>query len=52
MRVGGVGGTAFFPRGRGERENVGIICHVNETGRGKKTTRKKKTVNNDHINIT
>lgn len=40
MRVGGDGGVGggagVYSRGRGGRENVGIIRHVNETGRGKK----------------
>lgn len=37
---GGVGGRAgVYSRGKGGRENVGIIRHVNETGRGKKSTR-------------
>lgn len=56
LRVGGdgtvgrvVGGV--YSRG-GERENVGIIRHVNETGQGKKEHEKKSTVNNDHIYIT
>lgn len=46
LRVGGdgtvgrvVGGV--YSRG-GERENVGIIRHVNETGQGKKSTRKNQ----------
>lgn len=36
----GVGGV--YSRGEGERENVGIIRRVNETGRGKKSTRKNQ----------
>lgn len=32
-------GPAFIHEEGGGRENVGIIRHVNETGRGKKSTR-------------
>lgn len=47
MRVGGEGAVgggwgSVYSRGGGERENVGIIRHVNETGRSKKSTRKNQ----------